>query len=91
MTSSIKTLKMIHIKKKKTLLKNGTFYGVHMCVLVARSCLTLYDPMDCIAHQAPLSMISPDKNTGVGSHSLLQGIFPDSGVKPGSPALQVDS
>jgi len=44
---------------------------VCVCVLVARSCLTLYDPMDCIAHQASLFMISPDKNTGVGSHSLL--------------------
>ena len=32
---------------------------------------------------------SPGQNTGVGSHSLLQGIFP--GVKPRSPALQMDS
>ena len=31
------------------------------------------------------------KNTGVGSLSLLQGIFPDPGIEPGSPALQVDS
>ena len=34
------------------------------------------------------------QNTGVGSLSLLQGIFPDlpnPGIKPGSPALQVDS
>ena len=29
-----------------------------------------------IAHQAPLSMDSPGKNTGVGSHSRLWGIFP---------------
>ena len=28
------------------------------------------------AHQAPLSMDSPGKNTGVGCHFLLQGIFP---------------
>ena len=27
------------------------------------------------AHQAPLSMDSPGKNTGVGCHFLLQGIF----------------
>ena len=26
---------------------------------------------------------SPGKNTGVGSHSLLQGIFPTQGSKPG--------
>ena len=29
-----------------------------------------------VACQAPLSWNSPGKNTGVGSHSLLQGIFP---------------
>ena len=26
------------------------------CCLVSQSCPTLYDLMDCIAHQAPLSM-----------------------------------
>ena len=39
---------------------------------------------------------SPGKNTGMGSHSLLQGIFPifpifDPGVKAGSPTLQADT
>ena len=34
---------------------------------------------------------SPGKNTGVGSHSLLQRIFPDPGTEARSPALQVDS
>ena len=29
-----------------------------------------------VAHQAPLSMVFPGKNTGVGCHSLLQGLFP---------------
>ena len=33
----------------------------------------------------------PGKNTGVGSHSLFQGIYPDSGSKPRFPALQADS
>ena len=28
---------------------------------------------------------SPGKNTGVGSHSLLQGIFPTQGLNPGLP------
>ena len=36
---------------------------------VAQSCLTLCNPMDC-----PWN--SPGQNTGVGSLSLLQGIFP---------------
>ena len=34
---------------------------------------------------------SPGKNTGMGCHSLLQGIFPDPGIKPGFPILQVNS
>ena len=34
---------------------------------------------------------SPGKNTGVGSHSLLQGDLPDPGIKPGTPTLQEDS
>ena len=65
-----------------------------LCVLVAQSCLTLYDPIGCI-DPIELNRIScpwntPGKNTGVGSHFLLQGIFPTPGIKPGCPALQAD-
>ena len=49
-------------------------------VKVAQSCQTVCDPMDCVC-QAPWN--SPGKNTGVGSHSLLQGIFSTQGWKPG--------
>ena len=35
-----------------------------------------------VACQVPLSMNSPGKNTGVGSHFLLQGIFPIQGSNP---------
>ena len=41
-----------------------------------QSCLTLYEPMT-VAHQAPWN--SPGKNTGVGCHSPLLGIFPTQG------------
>ena len=34
---------------------------------------------------------SPGKNTGVGCHSLLQGIFPTQGLNLRSPALHTDS
>ena len=51
-------------------------------VLVAQSCLTLCDPA------RPLCpWDSPGKNTGVGCHSLLQGIFPTQGSNLRSPAL----
>ena len=33
-----------------------------------------------VAHKGPLSMISPGKNTGMGSYFLLQGIFPAQGL-----------
>ena len=51
---------------------------VHARAKLLQSCLTLCDPMDC---NPPGSSVhgSPGKNTGVGSHSLLQGIFPTQG------------
>ena len=39
-----------------------------------------YSPWNCLG-----------QNTGVGSLSLLQGTFPNPGIKPKSPALQSDS
>ena len=41
-------------------------------------CLTLYDPTDC-SPPGSNHGDSPGKNTGVGSHSLLQGILPTQG------------
>ena len=45
---------------------------------VAQLCLTLYDP-----HGLHSPWNSPGQNTGVGSLSLLQGIFPTQGSNPG--------
>ena len=50
--------------------------------LVAKSCPTLAIPWT-VAHQAPCSWDSPGKNTGMGCHFLLQGIFPSQGSNPG--------
>ena len=50
---------------------------VKVKVLVTQSCLMLCDPM------VPLSMESLGKNTGVGGHSLLQGIFLTQGSNSG--------
>ena len=50
-----------------------------------------------VARQAPLSMDFPGKNTSVGCHFLLQGIFLTQELNLGllhcrwSPALQADS
>ena len=44
--------------------------------LVAQSCLTLCDPVDCSLAGSSVHEDSPGKNTGMGCHALLQGIFP---------------
>ena len=51
-----------------------------VCMLVHFSRVQLFVTLWTIAHQSPLSMGSPDKNTGVGSHSLLQEIFLTQGL-----------
>ena len=57
-------------------------------VLVAQSCLLF--ATHGLKHTSLLCpWNSPNKNTGVGSHSLLPGIFP--GIRTRSPALQADS
>ncbi|KAI4547702.1 hypothetical protein MJG53_000534 [Ovis ammon polii x Ovis aries] len=50
--------------------------GIDVLRLVAKSCPTLSDPMDCSLPDSSVHGDSPGKNTGVGCHSLLQGIFP---------------
>ena len=52
--------------------------GKKVKVKVVQSCPTLYDPMDL---NNPRN--SPGQNTGVGSLSLLQRIFPAQGWNPG--------
>ena len=49
---------------------------------IHKSCPTCMTPWT-VACQAPLSMGSPGKNTGVGFHFLLQGIFPTQESNPG--------
>ena len=58
-----------------------------------QSCPTLCDPMDCSLPSSSVHRDSPDKNTGVACHALLQGDLPDPGFEPMSPVapvLQVD-
>ena len=55
-----------------------------MC-LVTQLCPALCNPID---YSLPGSFVqgdSPGKNTGVGWHALLQGIFPSQGLNPGLP------
>ena len=43
--------------------------------LVVQLCLTLCDPMDCSPPGSSVHRDSQGKNTGVGCHAFLQGIF----------------
>ena len=49
----------------------------------AQLCLILCDPMDCSPPGSWVHGDSPGKNTGVGCHFLLHGIFPAQGSNPG--------
>ena len=51
--------------------------------LVAQSCPTICDPMNYSLPGCSVYGDSPGKNTGVGCHVLLQGIFPTQGSNPG--------
>ena len=55
-----------------------------------QSSLTLCDPMDCNTPGSFVPGDSPDKNTRVGCHALLQGNLPNLGIEPRSPVLQAD-
>ena len=53
--------------------------------LTAQSCSTLCDPMVCSPPGSSVHGDSPGKNTRVGCHAFLQGIFPTQGSNPGLP------
>ena len=58
---------------------------------VTQSCLTLRDPMDCVAYQAPPSMEFSRQEYWCGLPFPSLGDLPDPGIEPGSPALQADT
>ena len=62
--------------------KNSSISSV--LYLVAQLCPTLCNPMDYSPPGSSVHGDSPGKNTGVGCHALLQGIFPAQGSKSGS-------
>ena len=61
------------------------------CSLVAQSCLTLRNPLDCSPPGSSIHWISQARNIRVGCHFLLQGIFLTQGLNPSLPHWQADS
>ena len=59
------------------------FSYTHKWVCECESCSVVSDSYQPFGLYSPWN--SPGQNTGVGSHSLLQGIFPTQGSNPGLP------
>ena len=56
-----------------------------MLLLVAQLCLTLHDPMDCIACQVPLSMEFSRQEYWSGLPFPSPGDLANPGIEPRSP------
>ena len=61
-----------------------------LCTKSLQSCLTLCNPMDCIAHQTPLSMGFSRQEYWSGLPCPSPEDLPNPGIKPWYPALQAD-
>ena len=68
-----------------------SLYLHYCCCLVAKSCLTLLQPHAPLSTRLLCPWEFPRKNTGVGCHFLLQGIFLTQGSNPCLLHWQMDS
>ena len=65
------------------LLPRAQFFSLHcVWVCLSLSSVWLFATPWTVAYQAPLSVGYSRKNTGVGCHFFLQGIFPTQGSNP---------
>ena len=60
------------------------------CMCVSHSVMSLCNPMDYIAHQAPLLMEFSNQEYWSVLPFLSSGDLPNSGMEPGSPTLKTD-
>ena len=58
------------------------YYNIYWCVLSCLNCVWLFATPWTVAHQVPLSLGYSSKNTVLGCHFLLQGIFLTQGLNP---------
>ena len=85
--------------EKKTFLRNTSSHALlweewncHLLVACVRVCSVMSDslwPHGLEPDRPFCPWDSPGKNTGVGCHFLLQGIFPTQQLQPESPALWI--
>ena len=84
-SNTCKRMKLKHFLTPYTKIKSSYMYAylsLAAWVLTCFSHIGLFVTPWTVAQQAPLSMDSPGKNTGVGWHALLQGIFLTQGSNP---------
>ena len=75
----ISPLTQIQNVRRKEFSGNSDVLLVNMCMcvcLITPPCPTLCDLMGCSLPGSSVHGDSPGKNTGVGCHSFVQGIFP---------------
>ena len=60
-------------------------FQLHSVCLVASAVSDSLQPHGLLPARPLCPWDSPDKNTGVGCHALLQGISPTQGLNPGLP------
>ena len=63
--------------------KEGVIFTYNVLCLVAQSWPALWDPIECRLPGSSVHGNSLGKNTGVGCHALLRGIYPTQGLNPG--------
>ena len=56
--------------------ESNMYYCVCAHAKSLQACLTLCDPMDCSLPSSSCLRDFLGKNTGMGCHALLQGVFP---------------
>ena len=78
----ISPLTQIQNERRKECSSNSDMLLVNVCMLclVTPLCPALCDPMDYSPPGSSVHGDSPGKNTGVGCHFFLQGIFPTRGL-----------
>ena len=72
----------VHLKMQTAKTRSKVILTSYSLCLVAQLCPTLWYPMDCSPPGSSVHEDSPGKNTGVGCHSFIQGIFLAQGSKP---------
>ena len=71
------------VNKTKSWISQSIYSSWGACVcLVTQSCPVLCNTMNCSPSGSSVHGDPPGKNTEVGCHALLQGIFPNQGLKP---------